>query len=206
MLELSALRRLKENNEHNRNAISKILERRKEWENIRVKNYGGSWATRSLWAPITQETADNLFVALGLLEQFQGEYKLTISGNWGYLYTNNTTMLEQALKLPGAKESNVRRAVVDRPKDTVRLRRSRHQYRTVLKNRKLTDQERVYVINWLTNNQANIRMGPALKAWLTQDSNIIQDYYFFDHNSMSEVAMLNLVHPGLVRRTQTIIR
>jgi hypothetical protein len=95
--------------------------------------------------------------------------------------------------------------VVDRPRDSVRLRRSKYQYRTVLRNRTLTDQEREFVVNWLNNNAKNLRMGPALREWARQGSNIVQDYYFFDHHSMGEVSMLNLVRPGLVRRTMNII-
>lgn len=204
-MELSALRRLKEDNAHNRDVVNKILARRKEWQSIRVKNYGGSWATRNLWDPITETTAEDLFSALSVFEHYNNQYKLTISGNWGYVYTNSPEMIDAVKELSGVKQTSLRRAIVDRPRDTVRVRGSRHQYRTILKNRTLTDQERVYFVNWLNNNQKNLRLGPALKAWINQSSNIVQDYYFFDHHSMSDVAMLNLVRPGLVRRTQTII-
>jgi hypothetical protein len=204
--ELSAIRGLTENTPQSREKIKKILGRRNEWrDTLRNKNYGGTWMWQAKYhQPITDTTHENLANLLDVLLINRDRYKITLSGDWGYLYTSDTALLHTVESLDFASQISLRRCQVNRPKNSIKLRKSQHQYRSYLRNRNLTQQQRTFVCNWLIN-QTHMRMGPALKAWIKDNSNIVQDYYFFDHNDMADLAMLNLVHPGLVRRTMTLI-
>jgi hypothetical protein len=71
---------------------------------------------------------------------------------------------------------------------------------------KITSQQKDMLINFLNNQQSSIRIGPALATWITSAFYRTQDYFFVDHDEMSWLTMLSLVHPGLIRKTQQIIQ
>jgi hypothetical protein len=204
--ELSVIRGISQDTPQARDKIKKALIRRDEWrDKLRNKNYGGTWIWQAKYhQPITDATHENLVTLLGLLLSNRDKYKITLSGDWGYMYTSDTDLLNAVESCDFVTQISLRKCKVNRPKNSIRLRKSKHQYRSYLRNRTLTQQQRTFVSNWL-KNQTQMRLGPALKAWIKDDSNIVQDYYFFDHNDMADLAMLNLVHPGLVRRTMTLI-
>jgi hypothetical protein len=96
-------------------------------------------------------------------------------------------------------------AVIDRPKNTIQLKNPRHQYRSYFKITKITSQQKNMLINFLTNQQSSIRISPALTTWTTSVFYRTQDYFFIDHNEMSWLTMLSLVHPGIIRKTLQIV-
>jgi hypothetical protein len=104
--------------------------------------------------------------------------------------------------LTGKKYSE---AVIDRPKNTILLKNPQHQFRSYFKITKITSDQKDMLINFLNNQRAGIRVSPALETWITGKFHRTQDYFFVDHNEMSWLTMLSLVHPGIIRKTLQIV-
>jgi hypothetical protein len=147
-----------------------------------------------------------------LLEQ-AGEYKAVISYNVLSLYTNNRKLADQFVKLdnPGVQLHLVRQAVITRPAGVVQLQESKHGYRTYLRERKYSLDQRNLLLNFLDSREGTLRPCGSLMAWLRQQPkyymanlNYSRSHYFVDHDHPNEGTMLSLVLPGIVRKTMPI--
>jgi hypothetical protein len=147
-----------------------------------------------------------------LLEQ-AGEYKAVISYNVLSLYTNNRKLADQFVKLdnPGIRLHLVRQAVITRPAGVVQLQESKHGYRTYLRERKYSLDQRNLLLNFLDSREGTLRPCGALMSWLRQQPkyylanlNYSRSHYFVDHDHPNEGTMLSLVMPGIVRKTMPI--
>ena len=147
-----------------------------------------------------------------LLEQ-AGTYKAVISFNVLSLYTNNRRLADQFVGLdnPGVHLHLVRQAVITRPAGVVQLKESKHGYRTYLRERKYSLDQRNMLLNFLDSREGTLRPCGALMAWLRQQPkyymanlNYSRSHYFVDHDHPNEGTMLSLVMPGIVRKTMPI--
>ena len=147
-----------------------------------------------------------------LLEQ-AGTYKAVISYNVLSLYTNNRRLADQFAELgnPGVRLHLVRQAVITRPAGVVQLQESKHGYRTYLRERKYSLDQRNMLLNFLDSREGTLRPCGALMNWLRQQPkyylanlNYSRSYYFVDHDHPNEGTMLSLVMPGIVRKTLPI--
>ena len=153
---------------------------------------------------ITEQTVSDLHGLAELLLTTAADFKLVVSVNNAHVYTNDLELIEQISNLPGVTQKDYTRAILGRPKDTIRLKEPRHQFRSYLKRTKLTDEQKVHLVNFLAN-QSSTRTSPAFSHWLTGLFYRTEDYFFVDHNEMSWLTMLSLVRPGLIRKTMQII-
>jgi len=147
-----------------------------------------------------------------LLEE-DGEYKAVISYNVLSLYTNNLKLADRFAELgnPGVHLHLVRQAVITRPAGVVQLQESRHGYRTYLRERKYSKDQRDMLLNFLDSREGTLRPCGALMSWLRQQPkyymanlNYSRSHYFVDHDHPNEGTMLSLVMPGIVRKTMPI--
>jgi hypothetical protein len=190
--------------------IDDMIERRKQWREIaqqRWKNGGRSHATilGSRWREITAKTADDLHVLATVLLSTSAEFKLVVSMNQGYVYSNDLNLLHQLDQLPELNFKTYTQSQIVRPKNTIQLRNPRHQYRTYLTMCKLTAQQRHNLEEFFISQSAHVRLSPALVRWIDLPFNRTQDYFFVDHDSESWATMLSLVQPGIIRKTMHII-
>jgi hypothetical protein len=190
--------------------IDEFIARRKEWREIAQQRWINGRQKHSTimsrsWKEITEKTVADLHVLAQCLLVASGDFKLVVSVHQGYVYTNDTALLEQLDALPELSYKNYTRSKVTRPRDTIQLRNPTHAYRTYLKMVKLNNSQKDQLINFLQNQSAHVRLSPALIRWLTQPFNRTQDYFFVDHQAKSWLTMLGLVQPGIVRKTLAII-
>lgn len=187
--------------------IRNMIDRRKQWRDSAQQR----WTTlsQSILIPqcnkITDEVEQNLYDFADTLRNSGAEFKLVVSTNYGWVYTNHLKLISQLAPMRMLTGKQYSEAVIVRPKNTIKLQNPQHQYRSFFKITKITNQQKDNLINFLTNQQRNIRISPALSAWINSAYHRTQDYFFVDHNEMSWLTMLSLVHPGLIRKTQTII-
>ena len=181
-----------------------MLERRKQWREVSEQRWLSSSGYRG-WNEITEEVEKNLYDFADILRNSGVNVKLVVSTNYGWVYTNDLTLINQLSSLRMLTGKKYSQAVIDRPKNTIKLKNSQYQYRSYIKLTKITNQQKDNLINFLNNQQPTIRISPALAEWITSGFYRTQDYFFVDHNEMSWLTMLALVHPGLIRKTQTII-
>ena len=147
-----------------------------------------------------------------LLEE-AGAYKAVISYNVLSLYTNNRKLANRFAQLgnDGVHLHLVRRAVITRPAGVVQLRESKHGYRTYLRERKYSYDQRQMLLNFLKSREGTLRPCGSLLTWLGNGQhrymlnlNYSRSYYFVDHDHPNEGTMLSLVLPGIVRKTLPI--
>ena len=91
---------------------------------------------------ITTETRENLYAFADFLQQTQDPYKMVISVNQCWIYSNSTNLLERIDRLPFVNNSKFTQSVIVRPKNTVALKHPQHQYRSYFRAIKLTDVEK----------------------------------------------------------------
>ena len=188
--------------------IDHMLERRVAWRDIALQRIAGSKSMILGLSPrpkeITEKTVGDLHAAAEVLLTTAADFKLVVSVSQVYVYTNDTGLIDQLSDLPGPTHKEYTRAVVCRPKNTIKLKNPNHQFRSYFKTNKLTDEQKIHLKNFL-NNQPTVRISPSLTTWLAGTFHRTQDYFFVDHSEMSWLTMLSLVQPGLIRKTLQII-
>lgn len=190
--------------------IDDMIERRKQWREIaqqRWKNGSRNFGTimGRRWKEITEKTKEDLHTLAEVLLRSSADYKLVVSINQGHVYTNDLELLNLLDQLPELAYKYYTQADVVRPKDTVQLKKVLHQFRTYLASCKMTEQEKEALGDFLVAQQDLVRVSPALQRWIDQPFNRTQDYFFVDHDTANWTTMLNLIKPGLVRKTMHII-
>jgi hypothetical protein len=195
------------------NYISTTIERRKTWREIAQQRWntinkkGGiiKGLAGRRYNEITDEIEQNLHDFVDVLFDSGVEFKLVVSTDYGWIYTNDVVLIEQLKQLKMLTSKLYTEAIVDRPKNTIRLKNSKHQLRSYFKTIKMTAQQKINLINFLNNQADTIRVSPALNSWIDGPFHRTQDYFFVDYDKELWLTMLALVHPGLIRKTQQII-
>jgi hypothetical protein len=183
--------------------IDELLTRREMWRD-RVRQ---RWPQNNFvrpHSPITDGTREILYAFADFLKLAKDPYKMVISVNQCWIYSNSVNLLERINRLPFVRNSKFTESVIVRPKNTVALKNPQHQHRSYFRTVKLTEQERQQIMSFL-QGQDNVRISPALKEWMATPFNRTQDYFFVDYDSESWLTMLGLVRPGLIRKTVQIV-
>ena len=209
MDEVSCLREL----DHDQ--IDRMIQRRIEWREISRQRIVGTTKSGLIGKQpysmisrrhkeITEKTCSDLHQLAEVLLTSTSDFKLVVSVNHAHVYTNDLTLIDQLGDLSGVAHQDYSRAVVCRPRDTIRLKNPRHQFRSYIKRIKLTDEQKTHLKKFLAN-QPTVRISPALATWINGVFHRTEDYFFIDHADMSWLTMLSLVRPGLIRKTMQII-
>lgn len=198
MQEVSVLR---EGLDHD--AITRVLAYRESWN--RSPNFGGSWRSRR-----GKEINDDVRKGCHALCDFllaQSDYKLMLSMDWGYIYTNDLPMIESMQDLDYITPVGLKQVVVDRPRDTLIIQNSQHEMRSFFRSARLTQEQKDNLTQFL-RNQDDVRMGPGLARFLKDEQKYryINDNNFIDHNGTGILLMLNLILPRAIRKTVKLLK
>jgi hypothetical protein len=190
--------------------INEILEQRQQWREISRKRWGNSRlnldpSLQRRWPEITEKTSVDLHTVADVLLSMPSAYKLVVSMNSGYIYTNDLTVIDRLAVMPELTFKYYTQAQIHRPKNTVQLKNCRHQFRSYFKLQKLTAAQKDSLMDFLHNQKNHVRLSPGLSRWFDSSFTRTQDYFFVDHDTQSWLTMLALVQPGLVRKTVHII-
>jgi hypothetical protein len=151
------------------------------------------------------ERLELLYKLAELLNTHRSEIKLVVSGKYGYVYTNNVQLLLSVITNFSQHVQQLRHACIVRPKNTVSLRNSPHQYRTYFREKSINQTEKQQLLTFL-QTQTEWRVSKALLKRLTRSSPMwMSRSYFVDHNTESEVVMLNLIVPGILQMTMPVV-
>ena len=160
---------------------------------------------RLIQAARDQEKLESLYKLAELLDLYQTEIKLIVSGNCGYVYTNNIELLLSVLKDFPQHVRQLRQACIVRPRNTVSLHNSPHQFRTYFREKSINQTEKQQLLTFL-QNQTDWHVSKALLKRLTRFSPMwMSRSYFIDHNTESEVVMLNLIVPNILQMTMPVV-
>lgn len=170
-------------------------------------NFGGSWRHRVMIPEITDELRTDCHLLCSFFINLPNDYKLVISVDTGYFYTNHLQDVTDLLNFPQVMMEQLREAVEDIPKNSIVIKNSKYQFRTYFKAQHLSNtQQKENLKNFLLQ-QAEIRLGPGLHEWFSryEFSKYIADNYFIDHNDTAILTMINLVCPIKIKKTLNII-
>lgn len=190
--------------------IDDVVERRKAWREVARQRWmkgqrsHGTIMSRH-WREITDQTRDDLHSLADVLLTTSVPYKLVVSVDQGYVYTNDMPLIDQLVAMPQLSCKTLAQAKIVRAKNTIQLKNPQYEYRTYFRSIKLTSQEKQVLIDFLQNQQSHTRMSPGLKNWVDDPFARTQDYFFVDHVGSSWLSMLSLVRPGLIRKTLQIV-
>lgn len=204
--EVSCLRELSHEN------IDEFIRRRQIWREISQQRWGNgkqvpknSILVGRRWKEITADTIKNLHDLANLLLISNTDYKLVVSVDQGWVYTNDLYLIDQIDQMTALKYKHYSKAKIDRPKNTIRLKNSKYQYRGYFRVTKLQIEQKNQLTKFLETQKISVRLSPALQLWLRQNFNRTQDYFFVDYDNPQWLTMLGLVAPGLIRKTVQII-
>ena len=190
--------------------IDSQIERRIAWRSIQhtlaPNRTTGAIATMlsNRAKKINETTVEHLHTLADILLTASTNFKLVVSSFTGYVYANDLALIDRVSQLPGITNVEYTRAIVGRPKNTIRLKNPQHQWRSYFKISKLSTEQKTQLTNFLAN-QHTVRLSPALAQWTDQKFTRTQDYFFVDYNEPAWLTMLSLVQPGLIRKTLQII-
>jgi hypothetical protein len=187
------------------------IERRREWQEVAqqrvsrsAKVFSNVILTRRT-REITDKMVENLHELADILLTSTVDYRIVVSVDQVWVYTNSLPLLNNIDSLAFLTRKCYTRAIIIRPRDTVQLKNPRHQFRSYLRSVKLSKQQKDQLMAFLVAQSDWVRIGPAFNGWLITPFLRTQDYFFVDYDSESWATMLSLVHPGLIRKTLSII-
>lgn len=192
--------------------IDAIIERRILWREVARQKWANPTQNKNhtilsrRYKNITKKTIENLHSFADVLLTTTTEFKLVTSLNQGRVYTNSINLIKTIKDLNYIKHKCYTESIVCRPKGTIKLKNPIHTHRSYFKSIKLTNQQKQNFINFFDNQKDSIRVAPALNHFLLESPYMrTQDYFFIDHVGESWIVMLNLIYPGIIRKTMSII-
>jgi hypothetical protein len=183
---------------------------------IRKEHRDVSYASPS-WRggqPITQDVVDNLHNFCQILIDTKHQFKLVVEFNNVRLYSNTKQLYQKVLSSKlDFKYTTLKEVIVDRPRDSIRLKNPQYKFRSYFNRAKMTDQQKQSIVQYFNNStgsrteRASIRLSPCLQDWAKQSFfKWTESYYFVDHDDESWMIMLSLIRPGLIKKTNTIVQ
>lgn len=160
----------------------------------------------------TPDVIKNIYATLNFFAGETEPFKLTLSGNWAYVYTNDIALANRLVaSCPAAKVRFVKQAELSQPRDAVLLSHSEFAYRTYLRSMWVDDQQIVNLDSFFdAQNSTNVSPCKSLKLFLKSNTNYkshwVANHYFIDHNDPGYPLMLSLVVPRIVRKTLPIVQ
>jgi hypothetical protein len=199
--EVSCLREL------NHEAIDQTLNSRRRWRQIQQQRWqrGQTILVNTLrYQDITEQMCNNLHRVAAVLLEHVDQFKLVVSINTAWIYTNSQDLLQQLADLPCVADATYTQAKINKPRDVVVLQNSKYNYRSYFRSKKLSLQQKKTLVQFLENHQKFVRISPSLEQWTDNMFFRSQDYFFIDHKDMSWLTMLSLVCPNIIRKTMQI--
>lgn len=171
-------------------------------------NYGGSWRDREYFVPQTLEP--RLVIANQWFVEHVQDIKLQFLRDKVFVYTNDTKHPSQMADLDVFDNINITEIRLDRPRGTVKARYPGFQVRAYFRPTHITQQQRDSLVNFLNTNEAELRTNIGLERFINQDPKrfnylTLRDYFFVDLRDERLLSVLELMCPGIVRKTMDII-
>ena len=159
-----------------------------------------------------QQLERDLYPVVRLLWPCRADIKIVATTHWGYVYSDHLELLKLVAGTWPVQLPRLIKAVVDRPPNTVGLRNKQHNYRTYFRDLRVTESQRDQIQQYLAQQQ-DVRLCPSLKSWSRVDraypwlQNVAwsRSTFFFDHQGAGDALMLEMLVPGIVRKTLEIV-
>jgi hypothetical protein len=181
-------------------------------ERIRKRDQYKSKIGHQLTSELTKQ---NIMHAVDVLETLDSTFiHRTYGHHTFHVYTNNIKDVE-ILYRNYPTESSMKQAVLAYPKDVIMLiNQPKYPYRTYLKEKRLSEDKKQAVWNWISHQTPDLVVSPVTEKWFTdtiiqgygwgrtpQNESWCREHYFVEHNDLKHITMLAMICPGLTRKT-----
>lgn len=154
---------------------------------------------------VTAANEQQLHNVCDLFLSFREPFKKLVYHSHIYFYTNCMEDLESVSKHPDIAYFQVAKADVCLPHDVVLLKEPKRKYRTYLKERWIPDEQTPLLRKFLLSRENLYGFTPLFKHRLESwDRFYTMSHFFIDHDDPKDLLMLELVVPGLIRKTMPI--
>lgn len=158
----------------------------------------------------SEEVIANLYTTLDVLKA-ETDIKLTLSGDWCNVYTNDITILKRLKnKCPYINMRYVKQAIVDEPKDVVLLNSADYSFRTYFRAQWVDEIKLEQLENFFKAQQEHIKPCASLKYFVASNKQFnkhwMASHYFVDYNDPGYQLMLELILPRAARKTMPIVK
>jgi hypothetical protein len=144
---------------------------------------------------------NKLHNALDVINSITSDLKITISGRLIYFYANDLSVFKTLTDSNLFSNPLYSEAVVAIPRNTIRLKNPQYQYRTFLRQKKVSNLEMQGLKSFFKNNEQFVKISKSLSCGLKTASFYLDRRYFFDHSDNRLLIMLNVMCPGVIRST-----
>lgn len=136
--------------------------------------------------------------------------RLVMSGDLGYIYGNDLSVLKHLADLAPSKFVQFREVSVTLPNDRLIRRDPKHSFRSYFREIWISRAERDRVSHWL-EHQPGIKISNSIRDFFKKHSNsdkncYLRNYFFVDHDDPGLPLMLELLKPRILRVTLPIER
>lgn len=169
---------------------------------------------RTSWAHwqqrYTGDTIPNLKIALEFVNSIQSPFKITVSGHWASIYTNDPSIADDLVAAcPFTKQHRLKQAVIDRPRDTVLLLEPTYKLRSYFKSQQFPGSKIPALREFFAAQGDAIKPSPAMQLFLRGSwpgKHWLPDHYYVDYNDPVYATMLALIMPRPFRKTMSIVQ
>lgn len=138
--------------------------------------------------------------------QEQQDIKMVLFSNFVYLYTNDATIPQKLQDLPYVKNVFLHQADLVLPHDILIRENPQWKYRSYFRERYLGEERGNILSRFLLNRKDCFGYSNTLNSRMQDESGLrrCQSHYFVEHNDLRDLTMLDLVCPGIIRKTLPI--
>lgn len=156
---------------------------------------------------VTLEQIDNLHEFAGVLMSASEKFQMFIEYRKFRVYTNDLTLVDRLNHMSFVTDSVVTESIPTVPEGSILLKRSNYTYRTYLRNREVTTDEKETFVRFLRDQSTDIKLSPRLFSWTHFVSHSwTYSTHFIDHGDESMIVALEMVLPGVTGKTVNIVR
>ena len=177
----------------------------KTYQSMNKTEFGYFFYSYNQRRPLNDQTQNDLFNFLDLLESIEGNYKLVFGWHDFYFYTNELEQANDILSADGVYAKPLVETIITHPLKTMVRKRSDYQYRCYLSNTVLSQSQQDRLFKFFKTHDDDIKLSKTFREWFDKDYKYCRDYFFFDHNDAGLPLLLEMIVPGLIKETLTII-
>lgn len=176
-----------------------------------------NWQNRgseSYVSKFTTKCRSNLEAMRAMLAAESEPFKLVLFTHEATIYTNDITLYDRIWACAWVNHVKVKQADVVLPPDSVVLKDPKFLYRTYFRNCELEPEQKITLSQWLYSQGQEVAASLSLRELCKCTRNLrrpwhdnhVFSHFFLDHNSPLYETMLNMVVPGIVRKTVNIVK
>lgn len=174
------------------------------------------WGFHDLNQVVNECSRKDLHNLLDIILDIDDDYRLTVSCDDGYIYTNHLSKFDKVFSDTYAEYIGTREVQCDVPDGCIRIRNSAYKFRTYF-SEQILELSQAESLASILINQDGVRMSPALTVWADSKGkygyvsywkskmSVLRGSYFIDHDELGILTLLSLVTPLKVKRTLQII-